>query len=382
MGHRISRLLDETASTLAGVLHRRSPPNPNTLHQLEQFHGHTPAELMPEPRLPERVDIRPRWRNAEFLCEDLSFASPHEPISDHFRRRHEAEYQANATVHVQWIRHLARPELPTLIYLHSWMQPDFKWEERNMLPGLARKLGMHVARMQLPYHGKRRPKGSLFHGEYFWTADLVRTIEAIRQTVVDARALIGWLDSTGQGPVGMSGASLGGMMTLTTACVEPKLAFAISIAAHLDLPSVMLEASLLTRFRRELATFGWGPEHVGDYLRELGFQELKPAIPKDRILLIAGKYDRILRPERLKALWTRWEEPHLAWFEGGHVEMFRYLRGPVREMRTFIDGLGLDANAASQGPVVRVASDAAARPASGEPGAVQAPDPDTKSLWA
>ena len=139
----------------------------------------------------------------------------------------------------------------------------------------------------------------------------------------------------------MSGASLGGMMTLTTACVEPKLAFAISIAAHLDLPSVMLEASLLTRFRRELATFGWGPEHVGDYLRELGFQELKPAIPKDRILLIAGKYDRILRPERLKALWTRWEEP-----------------------------------------VVRVASDAAARPASGEPGAVQAPDPDTKSLWA
>ncbi len=339
MGHRISRFLDETASSLAGVLHRQSPPHPNTLDQLHAYQGLTPAELLPEPPVPPRVTIRPRWNTNEFLCEDLSFASPHQPLCEDFRRRHQAEYQANSTVHVRWIRHLARPDRPTLIYLHSWMQPDFKWEERQLLPGLARKLGVHIARMQLPYHGLRRPAGSRFHGEYFWTADLVRTIEAIRQSVVDARALIGWMDETGQGPVGISGVSLGGMMTLTTACVEPRLAFAISISAHLDLPAVLLEASLLTRFRRELATFGWGPEHVGEYLRDLGFADLMPAIPKDRILLIAGRYDRILRPERLDELWKRWGEPPRAWFDGGHVEMFRYLRGPVHEMRAFLVSL-------------------------------------------
>ncbi|MFN7950112.1 MAG: alpha/beta hydrolase family protein [bacterium] len=377
MGRRISRFLDETASSLAGVLHRSSPPHPNTLHQLEAFHGLAPDQLLPAAPVPARVTIRPRWNTAEFLCEDLAFASPHQPLSEDFRRRHEAEYEANATVHVRWIRHLARPERPTLIYLHSWMQPDFKWEERQMLPGLARKLGVHIARMQLPYHGLRRPKGSRFHGEYFWTADLVRTIEAIRQSVMDARALIGWLDESGQGPVGMSGASLGGMMTLTTACVEPKLAFVISVAAHLDLPSVMLEASLLTRFRRELATFGWGPEHVGDYLREVGFQELKPAIPKDHILLIAGRYDRILRPERLQHLWKRWNEPPIAWFEGGHVEMFRYLRGPVHEMREFIRGLGLDG-------VEEAEPEAASRPDPAPASSSRArPEPSNfSSLWA
>ena len=44
---------------------------------------------------------------------------------------------------------------------------------------------LHVA---LPFHGRRNPRGALFSGEYFWTADLVRSVEAVRQAACDARA--------------------------------------------------------------------------------------------------------------------------------------------------------------------------------------------------
>ncbi|MCA9773209.1 MAG: hypothetical protein KC466_12425, partial [Myxococcales bacterium] len=190
---RAAYVIDETAGWLARRLHRRSSPHPNTRRELSLYLGKQIAELFPPPPGLPNVTMHRRWKFGRFKCDDLTFASFHEPICPKFRIRHELDYETNHTVHVRWFRHRSRARRPTLIYLHSWMYPETVFDEFTLVPRLARTLGVDIARLQLPYHGKRKPAHSIFHGELFWSADLVRSVEAIRQSVMDTRTLLGWL---------------------------------------------------------------------------------------------------------------------------------------------------------------------------------------------
>ncbi len=337
----LSRTFDGIAAFLGRLVLKRSPPSPNTLAHLTAYHGRAPDDLFAEPRTLPSVTEVPRWRLLGLESRHLTFRSLHEPVTEEFRGRHQGEYQLNNRVHVRWVRHTDGAPRPTIILLHSWMQPETVLEELTLLPWLARRLGADVARMQLPYHGRRRPESSRWDGELFWTADLVRTFEAIRQSVIDARTLASLLAARGAGPVGVLGFSLGGMMTLALAALDSRFAFAVPVAAHLDLAGVLADASLLRPMREELARFGWGPAQVDGYVSTIGLHDMAPRIPRERMLFVAGRHDRLLHAERTQALWSRWGEPPIHWYEGGHLGIFTHLPGIVRATRTFLEGIGL-----------------------------------------
>lgn len=343
----LARAVDGVAAFFGRLVLRRSPPCPNTLVHLGAYRGKTPDELFAaSPAVPHVVDV-PRWRLGGLESRHLSFPSPHEPLVSEFRSRHSSDYQRNNRVHVRWIRHRDATPRPTMVLLHSWMQPDTWLEEVTLLPWLARRLDVNVARMQLPYHGRRRPECSWLDGELFWTADLVRTFEAIRQSVVDARALTSWLLAHGHGPVGVAGLSLGGMMTLALAALDERLAFAIPIAAHLDLAGVLADASLLRPMREELASHGWGPAEVDAYIASVGLADLTPRLPRERLLFVAGIHDRLLSAHRTHALWQRWGEPAIHWYDAGHLGIFTHLGSSVRAIRRFLEGAALVAPASA-----------------------------------
>ncbi|MCA9773211.1 MAG: alpha/beta hydrolase family protein [Myxococcales bacterium] len=342
MNRRAANLLDGFMGLASRGLWSFSPPHPNTLDELAVYRDKSQEELFPAPppQLPE-VTIEKRWGLGGLLCEDLCFESVHRPIAPYFRQRHASEYQANHWVYARWMRHVGGRRRPTMIYLHGWTQFEPWLEEMTLMPAIARALDVDVVHMQLPYHGYRKPKKSRFHGEYFWTADLVRTFEAVRQSVLDARSLLGWLVDQGHGPVGYAGVSLGGALALCLACVEPRAAFSIPIVAHLDLPGALEEAPILYRMRKELREYGWGPREVADFFQAVGWYDMTPVISKERILMIAGKYDRFLTPERTTELWKLWGEPPIHWFEGGHTAIVGYIFRSIAVMKRFIDGLDL-----------------------------------------
>jgi len=216
------------------------------------------------------------------------------------------------------------------------MYPETFVDEFVLMPRLAKTLEIDIARMQLPYHGKRKPARSIYHGELFWTADMVRSLEAVRQSVHDVRTLIQWFTETHRIATGMIGISLGGIVTLATVCMEPTLAFAIPMGAHMDLPAVIEEASLLKLLRLELAEHGWKEEDFESYVRKVGFSDLKPSIPKERILLVAGLYDRFLTPERITDLWRHWDYPPIHMFEGGHVGLVANMQSTIHAIKEFL----------------------------------------------
>ena len=111
-----------------------------------------------------------------------------------------------------------------------------------LLPRLYDALEADVLHIQLPFHGSRNPRGSLFHGELYWTADLVRSLEAVRQSCFDARALVAWLRAQGYEEVGVTGISLGGSITMVMACLPEPPDYIVPIVSHLYLAEVVENA--------------------------------------------------------------------------------------------------------------------------------------------
>ena len=45
-------------------------------------------------------------------------------------------------------------------------------------------------------------------------------------------------------------------------------------------------------------------------------------VPRERVLIVAGRGDRIVPPEHPNALWRHWGEPNIFWFSGSHLAPF------------------------------------------------------------
>jgi len=344
----VAHAIDNTATGLARVfMFSRSSASANTLAELQQYEDWGVDELFGDlPEVP-RVQVRRRRSPGRFQWLDLGFPSAHQALSASFRQQSTDAYEANNTVYARWIRHDDGRRRPTMIFLHSWMQTMSVFEDVMLLPRFARRLDVDVLGVHLPYHGRRKPKAAAFHGEYFWTADLVRTFEAMRQSVHDVRALVGWLAQENVGPVGVMGVSLGGMVALSLACFEERLAFCIPVAAHLDLAGVLNDAGLLRPMRTELERHGWRPEDVSAHTQSLGLDRVMPKIDRDRILYVVGNYDRILSAHRCEALWQRWGQPPIHRFAGGHLGILTHMGTTLGVARSFLDGLGVGGEAAA-----------------------------------
>lgn len=81
-------------------------------------------------------------------------------------------------------------------------------ESHVALCGLFARLGIAALRVTLPYHEERRPP-ELERADYLVSSNLGRTIQSMRQAVLDTRAAVRWLRERGYERVGIVGTSVG-----------------------------------------------------------------------------------------------------------------------------------------------------------------------------
>ena len=328
---------------MAGVLVRplqllRSRPR-NTLDRLRAYDGVPRDELFPAPdRLP-RIRTRRRWSLPGFENEDLSFASLHEPIEPLFNEHYHARSRRIQTVYARRIRPKGTEGRPRLLYIHGYMQPETVVEEHGLLGAMARTLDVEIVHLQPPYHGRRKPRSSPYDGERFWTADVVRSFEAMRQTILDARTLLSVMLDESPSPVGLAGLSLGGSFSATLACLEPRFDFAAPFIAHMDMGALLRDAPVLGAMRKDLARFGWTQREFGDFFSSIGWDELVAVVPADRILILAAENDRFFDADVLRAMWHRWGEPEIHWYPTSHMGFLPNMPNAVGHLRRFINGL-------------------------------------------
>jgi dienelactone hydrolase len=76
------------------------------------------------------------------------------------------------------------------------------------LSKLFNRLGISAMRLTLPYHEERRPPETN-RADYLVAPNVGRTLQSLRQAVVDSRAAVTWLKNQGYEKIGIVGTSIG-----------------------------------------------------------------------------------------------------------------------------------------------------------------------------
>jgi len=82
------------------------------------------------------------------------------------------------------------------------------------------RFGMAALLLTLPYHGPRRPP-ELERADHLVSANIGRTLQSMRQAVLDTRAAVGWLSAQGYERIGIMGTSIGSCIGFLAMVHEP-----------------------------------------------------------------------------------------------------------------------------------------------------------------
>jgi hypothetical protein len=127
-------------------------------------------------------------------------------------------YPENDTVHALWMP-AAHDNGRALVILPQWNSgPD----GHVGLGKLLNRFGISALRMTMAYHAERKPEETE-RADYHVSSNIGRTIHAARQSVIDVRACLDWLERQGYQRMGVLGTSLGSCMAFLAAAHDSRV---------------------------------------------------------------------------------------------------------------------------------------------------------------
>ena len=223
-------------------------------------------------------------------------------------------------------RNRGAPGAPVVIISHGWAHKTLRVIEHLYVRPFVRA-GFSVAFVAHPLHFERTPPGA-YSGELVVSADVVLTVEAFRQGVIDMIGAANWLRAKGHGTIGVFGYSLGGYLAGIMAAVRDDWAFAVLGGAGDSPVSPILDTPLGRNIREDLGACGMlDRAKLMRAWKVISPAAFRPRISKERVLIIAGRYDRIMLPASVRRLWRAWGRPPVRWMNRGHYALLATNRG-------------------------------------------------------
>lgn len=301
-------------------------------HYKELADLHDAAAVFPRPESQPKIHAKPPSGKGWFQprdgeCSSLWFQSGYQALHPRLRARYR-QHRNNLISYAQWWRHHDGPR-PTLIALHGYFADPYWFNSRFLaLPWFYRQ-GYDVLLFTLPFHGYRRERGDLFSGMRYLAHGFSHLNETIAHSIHDLRVYMDFLFGQGTPAIGVTGLSLGGYTSALLGTVEERLAFCIPNAPVVSPPDLMLEWPV-TRVLSRLVLRQSGidlPElrHILALHSPLNY---RPAVPRERKLIIAGSGDRFASPRHAELLHEHWG-CGIHWFPGNHLlhlDQGEYLR--------------------------------------------------------
>jgi dienelactone hydrolase len=171
---------------------------------------------------------------------------------------------------------------------------------------------------------------------------------AFRKAIDDARRLLDWLetrDEVDRTRLATAGVSLGGIMAATLVGVDDRLDAGFFMMTGGGLPEMLHDSAEkpVRRFRDRLI------EAKGFETREEFVEWFRPLtdpvdpvrhasrIDPDRVLLISGRFDRVVPAERTQALWEELGEPRWIRVPSGHYQLVPFFWWAVGQGADHLD---------------------------------------------
>jgi pimeloyl-ACP methyl ester carboxylesterase len=271
-----------------------------------------PSLLYPEPATPGPTRWSQRTRGG-IDFEQLSFDSTH-AVPAGLGELTDWDVVANERVHAYLLRHHDAPR-PWVVVIHGHRMGESRDIRFLGSRRLHRDLGVDVAHLVLPMHGPRgRADGHAFPG-----VDPVANLLGATQSVADARALIAWIRTQTDAPVGVFGISLGGLVASLLAALDPDLACVIA-GVPLTNIATMLTDTVRSRWGDEAVAEAHfldpAPVELSRLASPLSFD---PVVPLERRFVYGAIGDRLVTANQAEALWQHWDRPSIMWLQGGHI---------------------------------------------------------------
>src|ERR1017187_5348567 len=227
---------------------------------------------VPDPKLEEKV----RGTHADFLRFTSPVTTP---------------FPENNLVNARWFPARGRR---AVVVLPHWNADGLAY---NSLCRVLNWLGIAVLRLSMPYHDIRRPAG-VHRADYAVSANVGRTIDSVRQGVVDTRSCLDWLESQGYNRLGIVGTSLGSCYAFIAASHDPRIRVAAFNHASTYVADVVWHGQSTRHIRQGIESQVTLETLRGSWLAvsPMAYFEKFSRWPR-KSLIIYAKYDLTFLPE-------------------------------------------------------------------------------------
>ena len=246
---------------------------------------------------------------------DLEFGSTYKVQYPGFKNKYE-ECENNRRVHARMWRHTEGAKA-TVIAIHGWTMGDQRVNSIAFLPGIFYRRGLDVVLVELPFHGRRAPSAAE-GGALFPSTDVVRTNEAMGQSISDLRNLTLYLESQGSKNIGWIGVSLGAYVGSLWSGLD-KRAFSIPIVPMSSMPEMAWVAMARDPGFRTLKKAGLSVDLLRGVYRVHSPLTHTLKGEKDNVFIVGGIGDKLVPAKQVKMLEEHWGNPRIQWFRGGHA---------------------------------------------------------------
>ena len=247
----------------------------------------------------------------------------------------------NNVVHAEYFRPAGdAPKRPAVVVLHI-LGADFPLS-RYMAARMADR-GIAALFLKLPYYGERRPASGGLDARRFLTADVERTVTAMRQGICDVRRAAAWLASRPEvdsGRLGVSGISLGGIVSSIVVAVDPSIREGAFLLAGGDLSTILWQMPEGKAFRARWIESGRTLADLKALTDPFDPLAYASGLKGKRVLMMAGTVDEVIPPASARALWEAAGRPTICWYDCGHYSAVGFLLPGIRRTVEFFERSG------------------------------------------
>jgi dienelactone hydrolase len=189
----------------------------------------------------------------------------------------------------------------------------------------------------LPHYNQRRAPGSKVK---LVSTDLVRTLDGIRQGVLDCRCACAWLAGRPEVDaenLGMVGTSLGSFLTALTSANEPRIKNVCMVLGGGGLVDAYYDHPKAKPVTEWIDLVG-GKRLVKRLIAPVDPITYAAQLKGKNLLMIAAKEDEIVPPRAATQLWEATGKQRIVWLDSGHITAVFYTMSVLQEMRDHVRG--------------------------------------------
>jgi hypothetical protein len=252
----------------------------------------------------------------------------------------------NNTVHCEYFAPVPGASCPAVVVLHI-LGGDFELSRiccRTMASS-----GIAALFVKMPYYGPRRQPGV---NARMISADPEQTTLRMTQAVLDIRRAAAWLSGRSEvdaDRLGITGISLGGIVSALAASAEPRFARACLVLSGGDMARMVIESEELDDVRAQWKDRAITPEQVGQMLSPIDPLTYAERLRGRDVLMINALHDEVIPRACTLSLWRAAGEPEIVWWNAGHYSASIFLPAGLARMTRFFSA-GREQHDSPRGP--------------------------------